>query len=224
MGKSMRFSKTASWNPPGVCTGVPVSGFLYSDTQPELGNGATFGGSSGSPAFLASGQVVGQLLGACGTNLEEACLAGASNSTLDGRFSQTFSSISSFLNPAPDTAPCLAGASTACLQGGRFEAKVEWQTASTSGVAQVMSFGGQRAENGDSSFFWFFTSTNFEMGLKILNACGLNNKFWVFISGLTDQGWTVSLRDTATGATKTYSNAVGHLTSTTADTAALSCP
>ena len=107
---------------------------------------------------------------------------------------------------------------------GRFEVKVDWQTASTSGKGQIMSFGGQRAENNDSAFFWFFNATNFEMGLKILDACSINNRFWVFISGLTDQGWMVRIRDTKNGATRTYSNAVGHLTSTTADTSALACP
>ena len=81
-----------------------------------------------------------------------------------------------------------------------------------------MAFGGQRAENNDSSFFWFFSATNFEMGLKILDACGINGKFWVFISGLTDQGWTVRIRDTQTGSVKTYNNPTGRLTPTTADT------
>jgi hypothetical protein len=120
--------------------------------------------------------------------------------------------------------PCVRDADTACLVNNRFEVDVDWQTTNDSGDAQVMSFGGQRSENNESAFFWFFSPTNFEMGLKILDACGLNNKFWVFISGLTNQGWTVRIRDTQTGATKTYSNPVGQLTATTADTAALACP
>jgi hypothetical protein len=120
--------------------------------------------------------------------------------------------------------PCVRDGDTACLLSDRFEVELDWQTASNSGDGQVMSFGGQRAENNESTFFWFFSATNFEMGLKILDACGLNSKFWVFISGLTDQGWTVRIRDTQTGATKTYSNPVGRLTPTTADTSALSCP
>ncbi len=87
-----------------------------------------------------------------------------------------------------------------------------------------MSFAGSRAENDESAFFWFFSSTNFEMGLKMLNACTLNNKFWVYIGGLTDQGWTVNITDTQTGATRTYSNAVGHLSTPVGDTSALPCP
>ena len=121
-------------------------------------------------------------------------------------------------------AACTRSASTACLQNGRFEVSVSYSTASASGLGQVMSFGGQRAENSESVFYSFFSSTNFEMGLKIINACSFNNKFWVFISGLTDQGWSVHIRDSQTGATRTYSNALGHLSSTTADTSALPCP
>ena len=123
------------------------------------------------------------------------------------------------------TAPCVRDASTACLLSDRFEVKVDYSSNTNgSGSAQVMSFGGQRTENDESVFWWFFSSTNFEMGLKILNACGLNNSFWVFISGLTNQGWNVHVRDTQTGATKLYSNAIGHLSQTTADTSALPCP
>lgn len=119
---------------------------------------------------------------------------------------------------------CVAGADTACVQSGRFEIKVSWETSTGTGIGNLMSFGGQQAENGESSFWWFFSPANFEMGVKVLNACAVNNSFWVYTSGLTDQGWTVHVRDTTTGATQTYSNALGHLSSTFADTSAFSCP
>ena len=122
--------------------------------------------------------------------------------------------------------PCVRDATTACLQSSRFEVKVTWATAApATGSAQVMSFGGQRTENDESVFFTFFSATNFEMGVKVLNACVpvLGNKYWVFVSGLTDQGWTVTVRDTFTGAVKTYSNQIGHLSTTFADTVGFGC-
>jgi hypothetical protein len=125
-------------------------------------------------------------------------------------------------NPNPG-GPCVRDATTACLQSGRFEVKVDWRTASDQGTGKVMSFGGQRTENDESVFWWFFNASNFEMGVKVLNGCGLGGKYWVFVSGLTDQGWTARVRDTQTGVTKTYSNAVGHLSSTSGDTAAFNC-
>jgi hypothetical protein len=120
---------------------------------------------------------------------------------------------------------CVRDADTACLLSSRFEVNVTFNTSSSSGVAQVMSFGGQRTENDESVFFTFFSATNFEMGVKVLNACipVLGNKYWVFVSGLTDQGWTVIVRDTVTGAVRTYTNALGHLSTTFADTAAFNC-
>jgi hypothetical protein len=121
------------------------------------------------------------------------------------------------------TGSCVSDANTACLQSGRFEVKVDWQTATAAGNGQVMSFGGQRTQNDESVFWSFFSATNFEMGVKVLNGCGLTGKYWVFISGLTDQGWAVHVRDTQTGATRTYSNPVGQLSQTLADTSALSC-
>jgi hypothetical protein len=65
--------------------------------------------------------------------------------------------------PPPTSGSCTADAATACLQSGRFEVKVDWQTASASGAGQVMSFGGQRTENEESVFWWFFSPTNFEI-------------------------------------------------------------
>ncbi len=121
---------------------------------------------------------------------------------------------------------CLRNEETACLHAGRFEVQVDWQTRSDSGEAEVMSFGGERAENDESVFFWFFNPQNFEMGVKVLKACvpSLGNKYWVFTSGLTNQGWTVRVRDTYTDAMRTYENPVGQLSETFADTGAFDCP
>jgi hypothetical protein len=122
------------------------------------------------------------------------------------------------------TAACFRTSQYACVGNGRFEVWVGWATSTTSGYGAVMSFGGQRAESFDSVFYSFFGAANFEIGLKVLNGCGVNNSFWVFIGGLTNQAWQVHIRDTLTGATRTYSNPLGHVTSTVADTTALSCP
>lgn len=119
---------------------------------------------------------------------------------------------------------CVRDNSTACLLNGRFQVTVTYRTSSTSGNAQVMNFSAARAESDESAFFWFFDSSNFEMGLKMLDACSVNSRFWVYISGLTDQGWTATIVDTQTGVSSVYQNNVGHLSSTVADTGTLRCP
>ena len=45
-----------------------------------------------------SGQIVGQLYGACGTNVNDACDS-ASNGTVDGAFAVSYSGLAQFLNP-----------------------------------------------------------------------------------------------------------------------------
>jgi hypothetical protein len=119
---------------------------------------------------------------------------------------------------------CVRDANTACLLSGRFKVSATYKTSSATGEGTVMYFGSSRAETDESVFLWFFDASNFEMGMKMLDGCTLNNHFWVYIGGLTDQGWTLNVVDTQTGASRTYSNALGHLSSSVADTSALPCP
>ena len=118
---------------------------------------------------------------------------------------------------------CVRDADTACLAGGRFAVEVEWTTAEAEGTARLMSFGNQRAESQDSSFWWFFGPTNYELGVKLLDGCAVNGHYWVFTSGLTNQGWTVTVRDGRSGLVKTYDNPLGALSPPFADTLAFSC-
>lgn len=120
---------------------------------------------------------------------------------------------------------CSRDAATACLQNGRFRVRVGWRTTSASGTGEVMSFAGQRTENVDSVFYTFFGATNFEMGLKVLDACRpeLGDKYWVFLSGLTDQGWSVTVEDLAMGRARSYANAVGSLSTTVRDSTTFDC-
>jgi hypothetical protein len=78
----------------GTCTGWPRGERIYSRDK----TGATDGGSSGSPVLNASSQVVGQLSGACGFNVNDPCDA-ASNATVDGAFAFYYSQVQPFLNP-----------------------------------------------------------------------------------------------------------------------------
>jgi hypothetical protein len=121
-------------------------------------------------------------------------------------------------------ADCSDDADTACHLAGRFQVEVEWTTVSDSGAAQVMSFGGQRASSDQSSFWWFFDPANFEMGVKMVDACVPPfNSYWAFVSGLTNQFFRVRITDMVTDAVKVYENPLGSYPQTVGDTSAFPC-
>jgi len=85
----------------GTCRSWPRGSWIYSrDTL-----GATEGGSSGSPVVNAAGQLVGQLSGACGFNVNDVCDT-ASNATVDGAFAAYYNAVSSFLGPGSGGGGC----------------------------------------------------------------------------------------------------------------------
>lgn len=77
-----------------TCTGWPRGERIYSRTT----LGGTDGGSSGGPVVNSSDQVVGQLTGACGTNVSNPCNHTA-NATVDGAFAFYYNTIKPFINP-----------------------------------------------------------------------------------------------------------------------------
>jgi hypothetical protein len=93
-GAPQAFSKHSVDTSAGTCSGLPRGDWIYSRDQ----IGATEGGSSGSVVCNASGQVVGQLTGACGYNVNDPCDS-TSNATVDGAFAAYYSQVSPYLDP-----------------------------------------------------------------------------------------------------------------------------
>ncbi|HYN21562.1 MAG TPA: choice-of-anchor Q domain-containing protein [Thermoanaerobaculia bacterium] len=98
------------------------------------------------------------------------------------------------------TGECISGGPILCLNQSRFQVKVVWDTGSEIGSGQGVKL------TDESGFFTFFDPSNVELTVKILNACNLGGKYWVFMSGLTNVGVTVTVTDTQTGQVKTYNN------------------
>jgi V8-like Glu-specific endopeptidase len=94
-----------------TCTGWPRGERIYSRTT----TGGTEGGSSGSPVVNSSSQFVGQLSGACGTNVNNACDQ-TNNATVDGAFAFYYSSVAPFLASTcvPSTEVCNDGLDNDC--------------------------------------------------------------------------------------------------------------
>jgi hypothetical protein len=200
-------------NPFDTCPGDPVGPFIYS-TQNV---GGTTGGSSGSPATLADGTIVGQLFGKCGLDTTNDCDS-ANNYLLDGAFRVSYPNVSQWLNPQ-STGACVASSTALCLSNGRFRVTAIWQTSTGSGNGTAVDL------TSDTGYFWFFSASNVELVVKVLNACALNNRFWVFSGGLTNVAVTLTVTDTQTGAVRNYQNAQNTPYQPVQDTSAFStCP
>jgi hypothetical protein len=92
----------------------------------------------------------------------------------------------------------------ACLNDGRFQVTATWtKSGGATGAATPSMF------TSDTGYFWFFSDSNVELVIKVLDARGVNGQFWVFASGLTNVGVDIVVLDTATGVAKTYRNPVG---------------
>ncbi|HEX9735662.1 MAG TPA: hypothetical protein VGG06_27195 [Thermoanaerobaculia bacterium] len=77
----------------------------------------------------------------------------------------------------------------------------------------------------ESRLFWFFSPSNYELLTKVLNGCPINNRFWVFSAATTNVQYTLTVVDTATGASKTYVNPLGTSAASVTDTSAFAtCP
>ncbi len=113
-------------------------------------------------------------------------------------------------------APCVADDETLCLEGGRFEVAVEWESGSgESGNGRVVPFGSD-----DSGLFSFFDADNWEMLVKVLDGCAINDSYWVFLAATTDLGYTLTVTDTLTGRIVEYDNTAGVRAPAVTDTAA----
>lgn len=103
--------------------------------------------------------------------------------------------------PAPLLAPCASDATTLCLLGDRFEVVVDWMNGmSGTGMGQA------EPVTSHSGAFWFFSPSNLELVVKIVETCPA---FEVHFAGFTDLEYTLQVTDTATGAMQSYVNSPG---------------
>lgn len=204
LGRPQAYSSSVVIYPATVCPadleGRPWDDrtkFLYS--APRIG--AAFHGGSGAPVVLDNGQVVGQLLGGCGRSANEPCLEGAAPNQVDGRFSVTYPAIAPWLDPSGVFELCVEDQDTLCLNDGRFRVEATFETPQgQTGAAHVVRL------TDETGYLWFFTESNVEVVIKVLNACASRGRYWVFAGGLTNVRTVITVTDSRTGVRKTYTN------------------
>jgi hypothetical protein len=123
--------------------------------------------------------------------------------------------------PRAGAGPCVASPTTLCLNNGRFAVSATYRSSSgQSGSGNGISL------TTDAGYFWFFNSANIEVIVKVLNACTqAPPRYWVFAAGLTNVEVTLTVTDTQTSDTNTYTNPLGTPFAPIQDTAAFAtCP
>ena len=120
----------------------------------------------------------------------------------------------------PDPRVCRENQTERCLLGGRFRVSIEWGDFEGGfGTGRVVPFG-----SSDSGMFWFFSPENWEVLIKLLDGCSINDRHWVFAAATTNVAYTITVEDTVTGAVKEYENPLGKAADAVTDTDAFTCP
>jgi hypothetical protein len=107
------------------------------------------------------------------------------------------------------------------LRKGRFRISATWKNfENVTGNGTFVPLGSE-----DSGIVWFFTPAAFELMIKIVDGCSLNNRYWVFLAALTNVEFHVTVYDTWTETTKLYDNTLGVSAAAITDTSAFqTCP
>ena len=116
---------------------------------------------------------------------------------------------------------CVENLTTLCLQQNRFRV-----TANRTIPPPTLPGQALKATTELGYFHPASGPENIEVLIKVLNACAVNNRYWVLASGvLSNVEYTITVTDTQTGTVKTYANPVGQLaTQEVQDRNAFACP
>jgi hypothetical protein len=77
----------------------------------------------------------------------------------------------------------------------------------------------------DSGLFYFFNPDNWEMLIKVLDGCPVNDRFWVFYAATTNVEFTVTVTDIQEDEVSTYFNPLNNAAAPVQDTEAFAtCP
>jgi streptogramin lyase len=111
----------------------------------------------------------------------------------------------------PGVGTCAASSTTLCVDDApgdrRFAVEVEYETTLGGGLAGSASAIPLSSIGIDKGgVFYFSNPANPEMLAKVLNACAINGRYWVFLSAGTNFGLTTTVTDTITGSVKEYTN------------------
>lgn len=106
---------------------------------------------------------------------------------------------------------CEAGEERLCVLDDRFSVEVEFidpkADADAAQAAKVIP----SLTTAKTGFFWFFSPSNIELAVKMLDGRALNGHFWLLYGGLSDVEYEITVTDTVTGEASPYRNEAGSI-------------
>ncbi len=205
----------ASGNVNSIDVGAPffVRGIRKADaSEPDVCAGGGVTTPLSLPATLDAGEVLVFDVDLVATQL------GSQTSALEINGSPV-TSLQATVVPANN---CLPSTDALCLQDDRFTVRTRWRTM-FGGTGKAPIVPGLSSD--DSGLFYFFDDDNWEILLKVLNGCGVNDRFWVFAAATTNVEYTITVTDTQTQQAKSYFNPMGPAAQPIQDTSAFAtCP
>jgi hypothetical protein len=125
---------------------------------------------------------------------------------------------------SPVAANCGNNTATSLCLLDRFSISARWRT-DPAGTLTNDSAKVAGAANDGSGLFQFFSPDNWEILVKSLNGCGLNNRYWLFSAATTNVFYRMEVLDVKTGTQKIYFNYPGPPAPAVTDTDAFAtCP
>ena len=167
---------------------------------------STFPGASANDS-TAAGPASKLPPGAAGLELLEMQLAPLDSTSLFER-----KRIANLASQSDGGGRCEPSENRLCLLDDRFSVEVRFvdpndDPAEAEKFAKVAA--SPRTEN--TGFLWLFNPENLELAVKLLDGRALNGKFWFLYGGLSDVEYTITVTDTATATSKTYTNEAGSM-------------
>jgi len=120
---------------------------------------------------------------------------------------------------------CGSGTATSLCLHNRFAVTMKWRTNPNPGTPPDGDAHVASCSNPGSGVFYFFDPNVWEALVKVVNGCGVNNRYWVFSAATTDVFYRMEVMDTRAGINRIYFNYPGTAAQSIIDTDALqSCP
>jgi hypothetical protein len=132
----------------------------------------------------------------------------------NGSANSTYSNEASATTPSSGGGSCTPNSTTVCLSNNRFRVKIDYVNPFSNPPNQPGTFLAARLDstagiNPDTALFGFASAQAVEVVVRIQDTRPFAPRFDVYYGGMTDVGYTVTVTDTQTGVTRTYTNTVG---------------